>query len=146
MPPATHAHPALRLALHEAPAHPASRPRIIAATTGPLDPADPRWVLAVRTANDLDGGAAAILPPQRREALMRLAADLGLRPFDASLIIAIVQDAARTGRHPLDSPVEQSLSLIREPREEPVPVWQHLVAASILGAMLCWGLVRWVIA
>lgn len=58
---------------------------------------DPRWVLAVRTAEVLDG---PVLAPQKRERLVRLGKVLGLSPFDANLVIAIVQDQARRGFAP----------------------------------------------
>ena len=58
---------------------------------------DPRWVLAVRTAEALEG---SVLAPQKRERLVRLGKVLGLSPFDANLVIAIVQDQARRGYAP----------------------------------------------
>lgn len=58
------------------------------------DATDPRWVLAVRTSEQLQG---TILTPEARHRLMRLGRILGLNPFDTSLIIAIVQDQARRG-------------------------------------------------
>lgn len=64
-----------------------------------LSPDDPRWVLAARAAVSLDGGRAAILTADKRRRLMTLARRMGLRPFDAALVIAIVQDAARSGGH-----------------------------------------------
>ncbi len=45
----------------------------------------------------IEGGRAAILRPERRRELFTRATSLGLRPFDATLVIAIVQDAARRG-------------------------------------------------
>lgn len=57
-------------------------------------PSDPRWVLAVRTAEQLQGD---ILAPDRREQLQRVGKLLGLTAFDVSLVIAIVQDQARRG-------------------------------------------------
>lgn len=59
-----------------------------------LDPTDPRWVLAVRTNSQLQG---TTLTYERRQRLMRTAEQLGVRPFDANIIIAIVQDHARRG-------------------------------------------------
>ncbi len=59
-----------------------------------MDAADPRWVLAIRTSQCLQG---AILAPEQRDRLLILARLLGLTPFDANLIIAIVQDQARRG-------------------------------------------------
>jgi len=58
---------------------------------------DARWVLASRTLDALDGGSAAVLPPERRQKLNALGRHLGLRPFDVSLVLAIVQDQARCG-------------------------------------------------
>ncbi len=55
---------------------------------------DPRWVLAVRVSESLEG---TLLSPQKRERLVRLGKMLGLSPFDANLVIAIVQDQARRG-------------------------------------------------
>ena len=60
-------------------------------------PTDPRWILAVRTAEMLEG---AILRPEKRDGLTRLGTTLGLSLFDANLIIAIVQDQARRGYEP----------------------------------------------
>ena len=81
------------------------------------DAADPRWVLAVRAAEALDG---ALLEPQKRDRLMRLGRVLGLTPFDSSLVIAVVQDQARRGHCPHECPQAGSaqLSMIstRDPR------------------------------
>ncbi len=62
--------------------------------SSPLGSDDPRWILARETARALGG---AVLPFERREGLMALAQRLGLRPFDANLIVAVVQDRARRG-------------------------------------------------
>jgi hypothetical protein len=58
-------------------------------------PADPRWVLATRTAEQLEGD---VLRAESRAALIRLGRLMGLSIFDANLIVAIVQDQARRGR------------------------------------------------
>jgi hypothetical protein len=60
----------------------------------PLPPTDPRWVLAIRTAESLQG---TLLTPTQRDRLIRLGTMMGLTPFDANLVIAIVQDRARRG-------------------------------------------------
>lgn len=62
------------------------------------DYSDARWVLAVRVSEQLEG---SILPPNKREQLVRLGKVLGLTAFDANLVIAIVQDQARRG-YPAD--------------------------------------------
>jgi hypothetical protein len=66
-----------------------------AAANPGLDPTDPRWVLAVRAYSQLQG---ASLNPTRRDKLIQSAGGMGVRPFDANLIIAIVQDHARRGK------------------------------------------------
>lgn len=93
------------LKLHAAPAMPARagrrtvhRRREPART---LDATDPRWVLAVRTAAEMQG---PLLTPEKRDRLVRMAKIMGLRPFDAHLIIAIVQDQARRGVPVLSAP------------------------------------------
>lgn len=68
--------------------------RAAAANPG-LDPTDPRWVLAVRAYSQLQGSS---LTPTRRQQLIKTAGGMGVRQFDANLIIAIVQDHARRGK------------------------------------------------
>ena len=63
-----------------------------AALNPQLNPADPRWTLATQTQKELVGCA---INPTKRSNLLRLATNIGLRQFDANLIIAIVQDQAR---------------------------------------------------
>lgn len=77
-------------------------------------PTDPRWVMAVRTAEQLQG---AILSPEKRERLIKLGKTMGLSPFDANLIIAIVQDQARRGCQPTACPLagEAQLAMIPAP-------------------------------
>lgn len=61
----------------------------------PIDSAsDPRWVLALRTAEALQG---SVLPPEQRQKLIRLGKVMGMTAFDANLVIAIIQDQARRG-------------------------------------------------
>jgi hypothetical protein len=62
-----------------------------------IQPADARWIFALRVSGSLQGGKAALLIPPRRRELVAAAVRAGLREFDANLIIAVVQDAARRG-------------------------------------------------
>lgn len=59
-----------------------------------LDPADPRWMLAKATQDALQG---AVLAFEDRKRILALAQRIGIRAFDANLIVAIVQDRARRG-------------------------------------------------
>lgn len=79
------------------------------------DPTDPRWVMAVRTASELEG---TILRRDRRERLLALGKRLGLSPFDANLIIAIIQDQARRGYSPEYCPTAGEPQLRMVPRRE----------------------------
>jgi hypothetical protein len=78
---------------------------------------DARWVFAVLVSKSLEGGRAAILSPEKRERLVASAVSMGLRPFDAHLVIAIVQDCARCGHDRMCEETESRLSLIRPPEE-----------------------------
>lgn len=62
-----------------------------------LQPADARWIFALRVSHALEGGKAALLTPPKRRELIAAAVGAGLREFDANLVIAVVQDAARRG-------------------------------------------------
>lgn len=75
---------------------------------------DPRWVLAIRTAEQLQG---TILPPTQRARLIRLGRLIGLTAFDANLIIAIVQDRARRGYPAAQCPTaaHEQLAMIAPP-------------------------------
>lgn len=77
-------------------------------------PNDPRWILASRTAEALDGST---LPPEKRQRLCRLGTRLGLTLFDSSLILAIVQDRARRGIEPSLCPAagQRELEMVRRP-------------------------------
>lgn len=59
-----------------------------------FDPNDARWKLAEETQRALQG---SILAYEDRQRLLGLANRLGIRSFDANLILAVVQDRARRG-------------------------------------------------
>lgn len=73
---------------------------------------DARWVLAMRVRESLQGGSAAILPPEARSRISDIGTRLGLRPFDVSLIIAIVQDEARVGAGRINADVVARLAMV----------------------------------
>ncbi len=118
-----------------------------------LDAADPRWVLAVRTAAAIEGGRAAFLPPDRRRNLNRLATRLGLRPFDASLVIAIVQDAARSAEDPsvasrLGPEVAARLQLVRTPEADTGRGFgapERILAAAAIAALIVYAVIGWIL-
>ncbi len=112
---------------------------------------DPRWLLAIKASTLLEGGKAAMLRPHNRRELMTLAKFMGLRAFDAGLVIAVVQDGARSGEGALSSGVRTRLTLVGSPQitgasrdtlASRIP--GALIAAVILGSMLAYGLISWV--
>lgn len=115
-----------------------------------LSEQDARMILARRTAEAIEGGTVARLAPVRRQGLERLATCLGLRAFDASLVIAIAQDAARTGEA-VDSPsVNGRLSLVGaaatpQAPSRNLPWGRMMAAAALIGAALGAALVQWVL-
>jgi len=80
-----------------------------------LDVNDARNIVATRIARALDGGRAAILTPDVRRDIVTRAKKMGLRPFDANLIIAIVQDRARCGEPLDDMTGDARIRLVRAP-------------------------------
>jgi len=103
-----------------------------------LSPEDARVILAARVADAIEGGKAAMLRPDRRRDLVAAGVRMGLRPFDANLVIAIVQDAARSdAAHPA---ADQRLALVRAAKREKARLGAMLLAASLLGALAFWGL------
>lgn len=115
-----------------------------AATRLDLDPTDPRWVLAVRTASQMEGG---VLTPERRERVMRTADQLGVRPFDAGIVIALVQDRLRRGGSLGD--LTPQLGLLSNPvRRRPprrLPAWARFALALVVATAANLLLIRWLL-
>lgn len=107
----------------------------------PMAPTDPRWVLAARAYSQLEG---TMLTPDRRQRVLKTARAIGVRPFDATLIIAIVQDQARAGRPLADA--EPSLSMLPAPRARTRNDWTRWLAALGVAAAATVVLIRWLIA
>ncbi|MBY0311545.1 MAG: hypothetical protein K2W85_05715 [Phycisphaerales bacterium] len=116
-----------------------------------LSALDPRWVLAVQVKRAIEGGRAAVLPPEARERLIALGGRLGLRPFDTSLVIAVVQDGARESDDALAPDVIARLELVGGGRNMPdvltrqrrrAPMWVFMVCAAIAGSVLTLLLLR----
>lgn len=117
-----------------------------AAQNAALEPTDPRWVLAMRTQGQLQNGA---LSPERRRRILRLAHVMGMRPFDANVVIAIVQDHARSGL-PL-AHAAGTLSLVHRPdKSHPENTrtagrfWIRWAAALFAAGIATLLLIRWV--
>jgi hypothetical protein len=123
-----------------------------AAARTDLDPADPRWVLAVRVAQSLEG---AQLRPEKRETLLNLATHLGMRAFDANLVIALVQDRARRGELEmtlgagLTRDMAHDLKLIPAPAHRQASWWSSTWARPLLltALSLFWAfmIIRWLL-
>jgi len=94
---------------------------------------DPRWVLAVRTAEVMEG---PVLPLDKRERLLRIGRILGLTPFDSNLIIAIVQDQARRGVAPGQCPTQGIAQLAMVSQVRPVSKAQRRVSFAATVAAL----------
>lgn len=108
---------------------------------------DARVIFAAEVSGQLQGGFVAILTPERRQRLMHRAGKLGLRPFDANLIIAIVQDRARAGEFTADASDDVRLGMIRAAdggHDVRRPgVWMLTLIAVCLAAAIFCTLVLW---
>lgn len=109
---------------------------------------DPRWVLAISTAELMQ---ADVLSPASRQTLMQRGKAMGLTAFDCSLILAIIQDRARRGIPLSNCPAasETQLALIPLPpmRSFKSALGDHpkrtlVIAAALLAVqvLLVWSL------
>ena len=102
---------------------------------------DARWIFAVDIAASLVGGRAAVLPAKARKRLLARAAGMGMRPFDANLVIAVVQDAQREGRA-LSRDTQERLLLVRpaDPELASSPGTKFVIALILAAVFLqAWG-------
>jgi len=112
-------------------------------TASTLAPTDVRSIFATTVASSLEGGRAAILTPVRRRELVAAAVDMGLRPFDANLAIAVVQDAARSGERLSSPSVIGGLRLLRAPEPPSRAAGRLLglaiaIAAAVVAILVAW--------
>ncbi len=108
-----------------------------------LNPTDPRWVVAVRAYGQLQGSTLTL---ERRQRVLRTARQLGVRPFDANVIMAIVQDHARRG---VDLPsAAGTIALLSTPEVDRSAAWTwaRLIWAIILGVTATAWLIWWLTA
>lgn len=109
-----------------------------------FDPTDARWQLATETQRALQG---AVLAFEDRRRLLAMANRLGIRAFDANLILALVQDRARRGE-PIEAAAE-TIGMIPVHAAQPrdwAPIWTlSLVLAIALAMVIDAALVAWLI-
>lgn len=120
---------------------------------------DARQLLAIKATQSLEGGRSAILRPEARRGLVDHAGKMGLRAFDANLVIAIVQDAARRGEGLNDIPTQGRLNMVGGPKAGSKPASKNtpphnpdhtplmgpvliglLIATLWLAALFAWAL------
>ncbi len=105
----------------------------VASATPITHATDPRWILAQRTTQVMQG---TVLSPEKRGRLIKLGKLLGLSPFDANVIIAIVQNKAREGQtQTLDFDSCELLSLIHPP-EKRTPTKLNWFTVGVCVALL----------
>jgi len=98
-----------------------------------LPATDPRWVLAARVSESLEGD---VLPPDRRERLIRTGRVMGLSTFEANLVIAIVQDQARRGVAPEARLAASSPQLAIVPRSAAAPDPRRPLRIAVITAAI----------
>ena len=104
---------------------------------------DVRIAFAATVAAKIEGGRAGVLRPEARQALVAKGIKLGLRTFDVSLVIAIVQDATRRGEGVAAGPVQGRLGMVGH--AAPGRNLWPLAAGVVLGLAMLAGLV-WLVA
>jgi len=126
--------PALRLVpAHDTPEPPRTARRDIARENheAALAADDARAAFAIEVARSIEGGRAALLRPEVRRSLVQAAQGKGLRPFDANLIIAVVQDAVR--REAPVSSIDPTLRVIPRPGVGGTAPWVMWAFAGVAG-------------
>lgn len=118
----------------EAPERAVARENLEAASDRSLDPTDPRWIVAVQAAAAMEG---SLLTFERRRKILALAHRVGVRPFDANLIIAAVQDRARRGE-PLEDAADTIAHAARPSRAagRPRRGWLPIAVVAIATLLL----------
>ncbi len=114
--------------------------------SGQLRADDPRVILAAQTRAALIG---AQLTPDRRARLRLVARHLGIRPFDASLVMAIVQDQARRAETDHSALLDR-LAMIPDPSSQPKPpavrsTLSRLALSGALAAVMLIASLRWLL-
>jgi len=108
-------------------------------------PFDAHGVLAARTVEQLQGD---VLTPERRQQLSRLAGRIGVRPFDANLVIAVVQDRARRGESIDD--LRPALRILEQANDAAADDagrwWLRTLLALAAASIIVYALARWVLA
>jgi hypothetical protein len=116
-----------------------------------LTPSEAREILTARVSELIQGGRAAILTPEHRARAVRIARMLGVRDFDAQLVIAVVQDRARRGEIEINqtdlSPPEAYRTNFGARRrllpENGTIALLQIAAATLLAAALLLGAMNW---
>ena len=105
---------------------------------------NPAQAFAALVSTHIEGGRAGIVRPEARRGLMRAALAAGLRPFDATLIIAMVQDRARRGEPLGESARDPRLVAVKVP-EKKLPLaalasaaLTVTLAASMFALVITW--------
>jgi hypothetical protein len=85
------------------------------------------------------------MTPERRDRVLRTARALGMRPFDANVIIAIAQDHARRGE-PIAGAMPM-LAMIPAPERRPASssIWMRWVAAIVTAVVVAVLMARWIV-
>ncbi len=116
-----------------------------------LTPSEAREILTARVSELVQGGRAAILTPEHRARAVRIARMLGVRDFDAHLVIAVVQDRARRGEIATHQPEVSNSQPVRAtlgsrgrllPESGTIALLQ-IAAAVMLAAALLLGVMNW---
>lgn len=101
--------------------------------------------LAKEAIDSIQGGRAAVLPPEVRRRLVAGAVRTGMRPFEAHLVLAAVQDAARHGEVQPPRHRERATSAARHERLAQ-RVMLAVVLVVVLASAIFVGLVAWIVS
>jgi hypothetical protein len=117
----------------------------VAAAHASLEPHSAIWMLACETQRQLEG---AVLPLERRERLVQFAKEIGIRPFDANVVIAMAQDRARRGAcmEGLDRLFVGAVAASRPDAARAWPASLPYLAASAAGVIAGAAAIAWIMS
>jgi hypothetical protein len=108
-----------------------------------LPPMTVQALFAANVRQSLEAGPSALLPFDRRRRLLVAATKLGVRPFDANLIIALVQDQARRDHESDSIPIIEHLRPAPAAGKNPVV---PLAVALLLGLVMGLLVALWILS
>lgn len=105
-----------------------------------------------RIALSIEGGRNGLVRPEVRRRLVHTADTLGIRAFDANLLIAVAQDRCRRGEDPVGIDVLATASVLEHPsatrarlRAQRAAMIRTALASAAVAGLIVTLLIEWLL-